>query len=96
MLYDTSIIYNQPNYSYSGTLIIYAASLSSPIVLNNVNIHIGSELEDYSNYSTIAVLSIDVLPFGTVTIEVLDQDLSAFVTVQSINILGSNEVYIEN
>jgi hypothetical protein len=87
MLYDTSIIYNQPNYSYSGTLIIYAASLSSPIVLNNITILIGGQ-EDYSNYTTIALISMDISPSGIISVEVLNEDIAAIVSVQSIAIQG--------
>ena len=79
MLYDQNLAYSEPNYSYTGTLIIYAPSLSSPIILNNINIQIGGGQEDYSNYTTIAVVSMDISPSGLVTIEVLDQDLSALV-----------------
>jgi len=95
MLYNDTIEYNQPNYSYLGTLIIYAPSLSSPIILNNVNIQIGGGQEDYSNYTTIAIVSMDVSPAGIVTIEVLDQDLSALVSVESMTILSDSEVYIQ-
>lgn len=96
MLYNTSIDYSQPNYSYIGTLVIYAQSLSSPIILNNISIQIGGGQEDYSNYTTIAVVSMDISPSGLVTIEVLDQDLSALVAVESMTILSDSEVYIEN
>lgn len=96
MLYDDIIAYNQPNYSYLGTLVIYAQSLSSPIILNNINIQIGGGQEDYSNYTTIAVVSMDISPSGLVTIEVLDQDLSALVAVESMTIMSDSEVYIEN
>lgn len=96
MLYNTSIDYSQPSYSYLGTLVIYAPSLSSPIILNNINIQIGGGQEDYSNYTTIAVVSMDISPSGLVTIEVLDQDLSALVAVESMSILSDSEVYIEN
>jgi hypothetical protein len=87
MLYDTSIIYNQPNYSYSGTLIIYAQSLSSPIILNNITILIGGQ-EDYSNYTTIALISMDISPSGIISVEVLNEDIAAIVSVQSIAIQG--------
>jgi len=96
MLYDQNIAYAQQNYSYTGTLVIYAPSLSSPIILNNINIQIGGGQEDYSNYTTIAVVSMDISPSGLVTIEVLDQDLSALVAVESMSILSDSEVYIEN
>lgn len=93
MLYDQNIAYGQPNYSYTGTLVIYAPSLSSPIILNNIAILIGGQ-EDYSNYTTIAVVSMEVSPSGYVTVEVLDQDVSALVSVQSIAINDNSEIAI--
>lgn len=93
MLYDQNIAYNQQNYSYTGTLVIYAPSLSSPIILNNIAILIGGQ-EDYSNYTTIAVVSMEVSPSGYVTVEVLDQDVSALVSVQSIAINDNSEIAI--
>ena len=93
MLYNDTIAYNQPNYSYLGTLIIYAPSLSSPIILNNIAILIGGQ-EDYSNYTTIAVVSMEINPSGYVTIEVLDEDVSALISVESIGINNNSEISI--
>ena len=93
MLYNDTIEYNQPNYSYLGTLIIYAPSLSSPIILNNIAILIGGQ-EDYSNYTTIAVVSMEINPSGYVTIEVLDEDVSALISVESIGINNNSEISI--
>jgi len=93
MLYNDTIAYNQPNYSYLGTLIIYAPSLSSPIILNNIAILIGGQ-EDYSNYTTIAVVSMEINPSGYVTIEVLDEDVSALISVESIAINNNSEIAI--
>lgn len=92
MLYDDIIAYNEPSYSYSGTLIIFAQSLSSPIVLNNITILIGGQ-EDYSNYSTIAVISMDVSSTGVVSIEVLDENVSAIVSAETVA-LGDGEISI--
>jgi len=93
MLYNDTITYSQPNYSYLGTLVIYAPSLSSPIILNNITILIGGQ-EDYSNYTTIAVLSMEVSPSGYVTVEVLDEDVFALSSVQSISINNDSEISI--
>lgn len=93
MLYNDVISYNQPNYSYLGTLIIYAPSLSSPIILNNIAILIGGQ-EDYSNYTTIAVVSMEINPSGYVTVEVLDEDVSALISVESIAINNNSEIAI--
>jgi len=74
-------------------LVIYAQSLSSPIILNDIAILIAGQ-EDYSNYTTIAVVSMEVSPSGYVTVEVLDQDVSALVSVQSIAINDNSEIAI--
>jgi hypothetical protein len=92
MLYNTSIGYSQPNYSYIGTLVIYAQSLSSPIILNNITILIGGQ-EDYSNYTTIALISMDISPSGIISVEVLNEDIAAIVSAQSIAI-QSGEISI--
>jgi hypothetical protein len=76
MIYNAPVAYNEPNIIYSGTLVIKAAGLISPIILNNVTIFYSTE-EDYSNYTTIAILSMDTDPSGVLSIEVLDSDLSA-------------------
>lgn len=94
MLYNQSnFTYDNAGISYSGTLIIHAASLVNPIVLNNVSIFTSAN-EDYSNYTTIGVLSIDVDPTGTITMEVLDKDIMAISSAQVISISGSAEVSI--
>lgn len=92
MLYDDVIAYNQPNYSYLGTLIVYAPGLSSPIILNNIAVLLGGQ-EDYSNYTTIAVISMDISSTGVVSIEVLDENVSAIVSAQTIA-LGDGEISI--
>jgi len=93
MKYGEAIAYNSPNVSYNGTLIIYADSLISPIVLNNITIFYASN-EDYSNLTTIGVLSIDVSPQGVVSIEVLDNDVSAISSAQVISVGVSGQISI--
>lgn len=93
MEYGEAIAYNSPNVSYNGTLIIYADSLISPIVLNNITIFYASN-EDYSNLTTIGVLSIDVSPQGVVSIEVLDNDVSAISSAQVISVGVSGQISI--
>jgi hypothetical protein len=93
MLYNESeIIYNKPNYSYLGTLVIYASGLQSPITLNNIAIVLGGQ-EDYSNFTTIAFISMDISPTGVVSIEVLDEDVSALLSVETIAV-GDSEISI--
>ncbi len=93
MLYNANFNYDNPNYSYSGTLIINAPSLVSPIVLNDIIISYALN-EDYSNYTTIAVVSMDISPSGVLTLEVLDNDVSAISSAQVIAIGTTGEVSI--
>lgn len=93
MLYNANLSYNNPNYLYSGTLIIKAQSLINPIILNNI-IVLYSLNEDYSNYTTIAIVSIDTSPSGILTLEVLDNDVSAILSAQVISIGTPGEVSI--
>lgn len=92
MIYNSSISYNDLNYSYSGTLIVYAPSLALPIILNNIGILVGGQ-EDYSSYSTITVISMNISSTGVVSIEVLDENVSAIVSAQTIA-LGDGEISI--
>lgn len=93
MLYNANLTYNNPNYTYNGTLIIKAQSLIDPIILNNITISYTLN-EDYSNYTTIAVLSMDISPSGVLTLEVLDKDVSAISSAQVISVGASGEISI--
>jgi UTP-glucose-1-phosphate uridylyltransferase len=93
MKYGEAIAYNSPNVSYDGILIIYADSLINPIVLNNITIFYASN-EDYSNLTTIGVLSIDINPQGIVSVEVLDKDVSAISSAQVISVGVSGQISI--
>ena len=92
MLYDSPIAYAEPNIAYYGSLLITAPSLSAPITLNNIGIIFGG-LEDYSNYTTVAVISMSVNSTGVVSLEVLDENVSALVSANTISI-GYGEVSI--
>jgi hypothetical protein len=93
MLYNANLTYDNPNYTYVGNLIIKAQSLINPIVLNDILISFTLN-EDYSNYTTIAVVSMDISPSGVVTLEVLDNDVSAISSAQVIAIGSAGEVSI--
>lgn len=93
MLYNANLTYDNPNYTYNGTLIIKAQSLIDPIVLNNITISFSLN-EDYSNYTTIAIVSMDVSPSGIITLEVLDEDVSAISSAQVISVGASGEISI--
>lgn len=93
MRYNEPIAYNASNVTYNGTVIVYASSLLSPLILNNITVFYAND-EDYSNYTTIGVLSIDVDPTGIISVEVLDQDVSAISSAQVISIGASGEISI--
>jgi hypothetical protein len=93
MIYNEAITYDSPNVSYNGTLIIYADSLINPIVLNNITIFYASN-EDYSNLTTIGVISMDISPQGIVSVEVLDKDVSAILSAQVISVGTPGEISI--
>jgi hypothetical protein len=93
MRYNEPISYNSSNVTYNGTILIYASSLINPIVLNNITVFYANN-EDYSNSTTIGVLSIDVNPEGIISIEVLDEDVSAIASAQVISITTNGEVSI--
>lgn len=87
--YDQSdITYSEPLVSYAGTLIINVEGLSNPIILNNINV-ITNTRQDYSNASTIGVMSIDYAPTGVVTLEVVsNQTEILFNSLESIKTFG--------
>ena len=93
MIYNEAINYNSPNVTYNGTLIVYASSLINPITLTNLTIFYSSN-EDYSNYTSIGVISIDISPQGVISVEVLDNDVAALVSAEVISIGQNNEISI--
>lgn len=94
MLYNETITYGQPGVSYIGSLVIKIASISLPIILNNINIVFGG-FADYSNKTTIAVLSIDVAPGGIITIETVEENLSALTSIETVTIYGGNIIGLD-
>ena len=93
MIYNEAINYNSPNVTYGGTLVVYASSLINPITLTNLTIFYSSN-EDYSNYTSIGVISIDISPQGVISVEVLDNDVAALVSAEVISIGQNNEISI--
>ena len=94
MKYGEAIAYNSPNITYNGALAIYASSLSSPIILNNITIFYSFSIEDYSNYTTIGILSLDTSPDGVISITVLDEDVAAIASAEVIYINADAEISI--
>ena len=64
-----------------------------PIILNNISITSVNQL-NYSNYTTIAVLSIDTAPDGTITVSVIDQTASALIGITNFSDLGNGLIAV--
>lgn len=93
MLYNNSITYNQSDINYYGFLIININGISNPITIGNVNV-IQVTAEDYSNSTTIAVMSIDFTSSGIMTIQVdSGQEAAVYQAVQSAQ--KSGEIALE-
>jgi hypothetical protein len=82
MLYNENISYSQPGLTYIGTIVINVVSLNNPIILSNIFVTVNST-EDYSNATTVAVLSYDIMPEGILVIEATESQASAIVQIAS-------------
>lgn len=89
MRYNNDLTYQNAGITYIGSVVINIASLSSPIILNNIKI-VFAGVPDYSNKTTIAVLSIDVSPSGVITIETVQENLSALTSIETLTIYEGN------
>lgn len=74
MLYNDIITYNHNNVSYIGTLYLNIVGFSNPIILNNVNVIFTNET-DFSNATTIGIVSYDISPSGIITISGTESQL---------------------
>ena len=92
MLYNSNLTYNNPNYLYTGTLIINAPSLANPIILNNIVVFYATN-EDFSNFTTIAVSSIDITG-NEISVEASDDQVEALASASIISISGDAEITI--
>ena len=94
MLYNESIAYNQANTTYSGDLYIYVAGIENPIIVNGINFFFVSN-QDYSNLTTIAVISVNVSPEGIISIEANADQVDALLATSVIGITGGAEISID-
>jgi len=93
MLYNSTIAYNQPGANYLGSLIINIASMPLPIIIHNINIVFGGTA-DYSNKTTIAVISVDIAPSGLISIETVKENLAALTSIQTLTLYEDNVIGI--
>ena len=80
MLYNENISYNQPGLSYIGTVIINVLGISNPIIISNLNVAV-SISQDYSNATTVAVISYDIYSEGILTIQATESQANAIIQV---------------
>jgi hypothetical protein len=94
MLYNEPISYSQANTTFNGDLYIYVASIENPIIVNNVTFFFVSN-QDYSNLTTISVISVDVSPEGRISIEAYADQVDSLLATSVIGITGEAEISID-
>jgi len=94
MFYNDIISYNEPNIIYSGTLVVSVPGLSNPIIISPITIII-DPVDDYSNFTTVAITSYEVTGTGIITIETTDINAQAISQSSIIVIRPSGEIAIE-
>lgn len=83
MQYNDNIKYNEPYVLYDGVFQVLAPGLSNPIVLSNVTLFLSQD-QDYSNATTVAILSMDVNSNGIITVETTSDGLAALVGASTV------------
>lgn len=91
MLYNSNIEYNQSGLSYIGTIIINVLGLDSPIILSNLTVSVGIS-QDYSNNTTIAVISYNIEPEGILIVEATAAQASALIQSVATSATGTAEI----
>lgn len=94
MKYAEAINYNQSGVSYVGTVLINVEGILNPIILNNIIINFGIS-QNYSSFTTIAVMSVDLAPSGIITIEVSPQQAEALIGITKVNVYSGVSIGVE-
>ena len=94
MLYNEPISYSQANTTFNGDLYIYVASIENPIIVNNITFFFVSN-QDYSNLTTISVISVNVSPEGRISIEAYADQVDSLLATSVIGITGEAEISID-
>jgi hypothetical protein len=90
MLYNDNFSYSQSGVSYQGTLYLNIDNISSPVILPNVSIYYAQDI-DYSNVSTIGLVTIESMSNGIVTMQTTQSQAQILAEVSTIYILSSSE-----
>jgi hypothetical protein len=96
MLYNDNKFYNQSGFVYSGSLLILVSSLSSPIFIGDIIIKI-NQSEDYSNNTSIGLVSYSLASTGIMSFQTTDLQAEAITTSKIITLNSvSGEVTIQS
>jgi hypothetical protein len=96
MLYNANLTYNESGILYQGSLLISVSGISTPILISNITIII-DPIEDYSNNTTIGVVSYNVNPTGIISFQATDLQASAITSAEVITLNSvSGEVTIQS
>jgi len=103
MFYNNNLTYNESGLSYFGSLIISIPSIVEPILVNNITILIDS-LEDYSNNTSVGIVSFNITPTGVMSFEATDFQAQAItqseiITLNSVSgevTVSSTQNYLNN
>ena len=93
LTYNSAIGYNEPNIRYVGTLIINVLSVSSPIIINNVNVRVSS-YADNSNATVIGIITYDYSPSGVLEITTTQENAEALISFVNLNSTQQNAAEI--
>ncbi len=93
MLYDDLFSYNQSGIEFSGSLQINVPGFENPIILNNISLYF-SDTVDYSNATTIGLVSINYVSTGLIVIEATADQAEAISqsSIISLNSLSSTTI----
>lgn len=94
MQYNSNISYNQSGIFYTGTIHIFIQGISAPIIINGVSVALSKE-EDYSNATTIGVISYDLAPSGILVIETTADQVSGISSVETLYIRPIGQATVE-
>ena len=95
MNYNSTLAYNNPGFLYIGSLLLSVPGIVDPITVNNITILI-DPIEDYSNNTTIGVVTYSVGPSGIMSFETSDFQAEAIIGSEIITLDSvSGEVTIQ-
>lgn len=90
MLYNENFTYNNANITYNGVLHINIPGISAPVILSNITVVFGGDI-DYSNATTIGLITYDISSTGIITISATQDQAEAVSQSGIIYLVGESE-----